>query len=336
MRHATQQKFNALMTNMAQSYGVANMSESFSATTPMAQKLNDAIQASAAFLSRINIIPVEDIMGEVLDMQIHSTIAGRTDTSGDGERDPQLAGSPDGRQYVCKQTDFDVGIEYALLDAWARYDNFYQRYMSAVYKRIALDRILIGFYGQSAASTSDRATNTKLQDVNTGWLYDLEQNMPEHFLSEVVADSGAITLGSTGDYVNVDQLVYDIGSLIEEQYRTGQEVAIVGKGLVAHDMNKVLSEHAETPSEKINFQILGKSYGGYTSVLVPQFPDYGLLVTDPQNLHIYVQSSSLRRHTENQPKKNRIVDFISQNEAYKIGNLNAAAAIDYENLSIVD
>lgn len=336
MNRETQEKFNQLMKNMAQSYGVSSMSENFAATTPMAQKLNDAIQASSAFLSRISIIPVVDIMGEVLDMQIHSTVAGRTDTSGAGERTPQMAGAPDGRQYVCKQTNFDVGILYALLDAWARYNNFSQRYMSAVYKRIALDRIMIGFYGMSAAATTDRVANPKLEDVNTGWLYDLKTSKPENYLSEIVAESGAITLGPGGDYKNVDQLVYDVGSLIPEHHRSGSEVAIVGKGLVAHDMNKVLGAHAETPTEKVNFQILGKSYGGYTSVIVPQFPDYGMLITDPVNLQIYLQSSSMRRHTENQPKKNRIVDYISQNEAYRIGNLNAAAAIDHSKLQIVE
>jgi P2 family phage major capsid protein len=336
MRRETQEKFNQLMKNLAQSYGVSSMSENFAATTPMAQKLNDAIQASSAFLSRISIIPVEDIMAEVLDMQIHSTVAGRTDTSGAGERSPQLAGAPDGRKYVCKQTNFDVGVEYALLDAWARYNDFHKRYMSAVQKRIALDRILIGFYGKSAAATTDRSAHPKLEDVNTGWLFDLETSKPENFISEIVEASGKITLGSTGDYKNVDQLVYDVGSLIPEEHRTGSEVAIIGKGLVAHDMNKVLSTHAETPSEKVNFQILGKSYGGYTSAVVPQFPDFGVLITDPQNLQLYVQISSMRRHTENQPKKNRIVDFISQNEAYRIGNLNAAAAINHNNLQIVD
>ncbi len=335
MRRATQEKFNLMLAAMALAYGVETARNSFAATEPMAQKLNDAVQESDAFLSQISLIPVDDKKGEILDMQIHSTIAGRTDTTGAAEREAQYAGAPDGRQYECEQTNFDAGITYALLDAWARYKNFRQRYMKAVYRRISLDRIMIGIYGTSVAATTDRAANPLLEDVNKGWLYDLETNMPANFLTEVVPASGVINIGATGDYKNVDHLVYDLGTLIPKEHLTGGEVAIVGKGLVTHDMNKVLSEHAETPTEKVNFQILGHSYGGYKSVLVPQFPDNGLLITDPKNLQIYLQRSSLRRQAEDQSKKNRIVDYISQNEAYMIGNLNAAAAIKASSVAFV-
>ncbi|MDD5699031.1 MAG: phage major capsid protein, P2 family [Victivallaceae bacterium] len=336
MRRETRALFNELRRAMAQAYGVDNVAEQFEATVPMAQSLNDAIQASDAFLNEITIIPVDDIKGEVLDMQIHSTIAGRTDTSGAGKREPQLAGAPDGRQYECKHTDFDVGILYALLDVWARYKDFRARYMAAVYRRIALDRILIGWYGESAAATTDRVANPLLQDVNFGWIYDLKTNMAEHYLTEVVAESGKINIGPAGDYKNIDQLAYDIGSLIPKEHLTGREVAIIGQGLVSYDMNKVLGAHAETPTEKVNFQILGKSYGGFKSVIIPQFPDKGLLITDPRNLQLYYQRTSLRRQSKDEPEKNRVVDYISQNEAYRVGNLKAIAGIEADNVAFVE
>ncbi len=335
MRRETRLLFNQMLAAMAKAYDVDSATAQFSATEPMAQLLNDAIQESDAFLSEISIIPVDDIKGEVLDMQIHSTVAGRTDTTGDGERQPQMAGAPDGRQYECKQTNFDVGILYSLLDAWARYKNFRQRYMNAVYRRIALDRILIGWFGMSAAATTDRAANPKLQDVNKGWIYDLKTNNAENYLTTGAVEAGKIQIGATGDYKNIDQLVYDVSSLIPQEHRTGREVVIIGQQLVAHDMNKVLGEHAETPTEKVNFQILGKSYGGLRSVIVPQFPENGLLVTDPKNLQLYYQRTSLRRQSADEPKKNRVADYISQNEAYAIGNLKAAAGIEAANVKFV-
>ncbi len=335
MRRETRLLFTQLQAAMAQVYEVADATMQFTATVPMAQRLNDAIQESDAFLSEISIIPVDDIKGEVLDMQIHSTIAGRTDTTGNNEREPQMAGAPDGREYECKQTNFDVGILYSMLDTWARYPDFRKRYMNAVLRRIALDRILIGWYGVSAAATSDRATNPKLQDLNKGWIYDLKTNHAENYLLTGTVEAGKIQIGATGDYKNIDQLVYDIYSLIPAEHRTGREVAIVGQQLVAHDMNKVLGAHAETPTEKVNFQILGKSYGGLRSAIVPQFPDTGLLVTDPRNLQLYYQRTSLRRQSVDEPKKNRVADYISQNEAYAIGNLKAAAGIEAVNVKFV-
>lgn len=339
MRHETRLLYNSLRANMGAAYGTENVSEQFAATVPMAQSLNDAIQEADDFLQRITIIPVTDIKGEILRMSIFDTIAGRKTLTGDQRRHPQLAGAPDGRQYECSKTNFDVGFLYALLDNWARYKDFQQRYMSAVYRRIALDRILIGIYGESVAANSDRVANPKLQDVNTGWLYDLKTNMPSHYFKGTGAEGAEkIIIGSDAGatYKNVDQMVYDIGMLIPKHYRTGREVAIIGQGLVAHDMNKVLGAHAETPTEKVNFQILGKSYGGYTSVLVPQFPDNGLLITDPANLHIYVQSSSVRRQAKDEPEFDRVADYISQNEAYRIGELNSVAAIEADNVELQD
>ncbi|NMD86725.1 phage major capsid protein, P2 family [Victivallis vadensis] len=339
MKRETQLLYNQLRANMAQAYGVENVGEQFSATIPMAQSLNDAVQESSDFLKLISIIPVEDIEGEILDMTIFQTIAGRKKITAGARREPQMAGAPDGRKYHCEKTNFDVGFAYALLDNWARYKDFQTRYMAAVYIRIALDRTLIGFYGTSAAETTDRAANPKLQDVNKGWLFDLKTNMKSHyFLGEGSTGSEKIVIGSgsAATYKNVDQMVYDVASLIPKHRRTGKEVAIVGQAFVAHDMNKILGAYGEKPSERIHFGTLAKSYGGFPSMVVPQFPDTGLLITDPKNLHLYVQSSSLRRQAKDEPEFDRTADYISQNEAYMIGNLEAAAAIEADNVEFSD
>ncbi|MEN9360635.1 MAG: hypothetical protein RL095_2170 [Verrucomicrobiota bacterium] len=329
MRIDTRKHFNALQAAMAKSYGTDNASQQFTATTPMAQELNDAIQKSVGFLSRITVIPRVDLVGEVLRMSILSTVAGRTDTSSTGERSPQRAGGPDGRQYAMKQTNFDVAIPYSLMDTWARYPDFKARYSKAVQQRIGLDRLLIGWYGTSQAATTDRATNTKLQDVNKGWIFDLKSNKPEHYISPTgTGAAGQINLGPTGDYKNLDHLVFSLFSLIPEEHRTGNEVAIIGQGLVAWETGKMLIDHAGTPTEKNAIKVLGKSYGGLESVMVPTFPDNGLLIIDPANLHIYFQDSSVRRQSVDNPKKDQVEDYISMNEAYMIANLEAAVAID--------
>jgi len=335
MRRETQVKYNAMLAKMAKAYDCSDINRQFSATTPMAQTLNDKVQASSAFLQLISVIPVEDIMGEVVTMTIPSTVAKRTNVSDNNPRKPTMAGDPDGRQYLCQITEFDVGITYALLDAWARYSDFQTRYMNAIYQRIALDRILIGWMGTSAATATDRAVNSQLQDVNKGWLCDLKTNRAANYMLEGAAGSGKIKIGATGDYQNVNQLVYDVGSLIPDEHRTGNEIAIIGRGLVSHDMNKILAAQGEKPSEIAHFDILSKSFGGYKSATVPGFPANGVLVTDPKNLQIYWQTSSLRRQSKDQPDYNRIVDFISQNEAYVVGDLDAAAAIEAANVQFV-
>lgn len=334
MRRETQDAFQAMLIMMAESYGVTNPHEAFTATEPMAQAFNDAIQETSGFLQEISVIPVVDIKGELVTMEIPSTVAKRTAVTSVNGREPIVLGAFSDRNYECKFTEFDVSIAYALMDAWARYGNLHTRYMKAIYRRIALDRILIGWHGTSAAAATDNVANPSLQDVNMGWIHDLKTNNPAHYLLEG-ATAGKIQIGAAGDYKNIHQFVYDIGSLIKDEYRTGREVAIMGRGLVAHDMNQVLGTHGETPTEGLHFDVLGKSYGGYKSVFVPGFPELGLMVTDPKNLQIYLQASSLRRKNEDQPKFNRIVDFISQNEAYMIGELNAVAGVEAGNVEIL-
>ncbi len=340
MRRETRQLYNQMLGYMAESYEVTDTREQFTATEPMAQSFNDAVQESSAFLQQISVIPVVDILGELVILTVPSSVAKRTNVSDDNPRKPQIIGGMTDRKYECKLTEFDVGISYALMDTWARYGNLHTRYMPAIYKRIALDRIMIGWHGNDAAAETDRETYTKLEDVNKGWLYDLKTNLPGHYyLGENTVEEGdpvyELQIGETGEYQNINQLVYSVGSLIEDKDRTGNEVAIIGRGFVAKDMNKILAKHAETPSEMIHFDILSKSYGGYKSVMVPNFPEYGLLVTDPKNLQIYYQLSSMRRQSKDQPEYNRVVDFISQNEAYMIGELAAAAAIEAANVKFV-
>lgn len=334
MRRQTAELFRKIQAAMATSYGVADVREKFTADVPMAIALNDKIQASSAFLQQITVLPVTDIKGRVVQIAIPSTVAGRTNTA-NGPRQPQMAGAPTDRSYECRQTNYDVGIDYSTLDAWARFPDFMNRYMNAIYQRIGLDIIMIGWHGQSAADTTDRAANPLLQDVNTGWLYDLKTNNPAHFMQVGEKVEGKISIGATGDYQNLDQMVYDIASIIPDEHRTGKEVAIIGRGLVAHDVGKTLAAMGDTPSEKLHFQTLGKSYGTYTSVLVPGFPDNGLIVTDPANLHRYYQDSSIRRNIKEEPEYNRVVNFTSSNDAYMIGDLDGAAAIEAANVVFV-
>ncbi|WP_350669754.1 P2 family phage major capsid protein, partial [Pseudoalteromonas sp. 43-MNA-CIBAN-0464] len=76
---------------------------------------------------------------------------------------------------------------------------FHQRYRNHVRQAIALDIIKIGFHGTSAADTTNRTTNTMLQDVNIGWLQLIRRDAPERAISEG-ATVDEIRIGAGGDY----------------------------------------------------------------------------------------------------------------------------------------
>lgn len=333
MQPITHTAYSALQTAMAASYAVPSATEVFAVSTPMETKLNDAIQASSAFLQMINLIPVTDKIGQAVTMGLSGPLSRRTNTA-TSDRNGAVAQDPTGIQYTCIKTESDILIPYALLDTWARFTDFQQRYMTMVYNRMALDRILVGWNGTSAAAVSDIATNPSLEDINIGWLKLLEVHNPTNYLLEG-ATADQIKLGTGGDYENLDQMVYDISRMIPDAHLTGNEVAIVGRHLVSNDMGKVLGNHGQTPTEKSHANTLSKSYGGLVAITVPGFPENGLLVTDPKNLSIYYQAGSVRRATKDYPKRDRIEDYNSSNEAYMIENLQAIAGINAANLVFV-
>ncbi len=337
MRNATRVKYNAHVASMARTYSVTNTAEGFDVLPPMAIRLNDAIQDSIDFLKAVSMIPVVDMEGEAVRIQMQNTLAGRTKTaSPNNPREPSMALDPDGPRYKCAQTNFDVGIAYNTLDTWARFPDFSQRYMNAVFRRIGLDRMLIGFYGQFAAENTDRVKYPELQDVNKGWIQFLKETRPEHYLTEAKQGSGKIQIGPTGDYRNLDQLVYDVYQMIPIKDRTGQEVVVIGQGLVANDMGKALGTWGERPTEKNMIQVLQKSYGTLPSMVVANYPTNGFMVTDLRNLQINYQDTSVRRRTQDEPKFDRVVDYISMNEAYMISDLDGISAIEADNVEFVN
>lgn len=327
--------YAAMAVAMASTYGVESVSEQFAVEIPQEIRLNDAVQESVDFLKEITMLGVTDSEGQALELGVDGLLAKRTNTDTKA-RTPSMLGGPVGSKYQTKLTEYDVGIKYATLDAWARYPDFQKRYRKAVMQAIALNRIMVGFNGTSAATETDPATNPLGQDVNVGWLEILKTQNPDHFLTDSRADTstGAATVSinpanATGNgHKSLDGLVADLYNAIPVQYRTGNEVAIIGSDLIAADSNRVFDDHGQTPSEKKEAKAMLKTYGGLSAMQVPGFPPMGVMVTDPKNLHLYYQEGKTRRQLKDESERSRTVDYLSTNDAYAIGNLKAIAAVD--------
>uniref|UniRef100_A0A6H1ZG33 Putative capsid protein n=1 Tax=viral metagenome TaxID=1070528 RepID=A0A6H1ZG33_9ZZZZ len=330
-------KFSALAVAIAATYGVESVREEFNVTPTHAQTLNDKITHSSAFLSRINVIPVSEIKGEKVMLGTSGTVTGRTDTS-NADRVARNVLGLDGQGYELFETHSDVALKYASIDAWAKFPNFPQRYSAAVQKQIALDRIMIGWNGTSAAATTDRTANPLLQDVNKGWLQIARDQAPEQVLAEGAKVLGKIQIGATGDYANLDALVHDVSLMIDEEYRDGGDlIAIVGRELLANDKAKLYAAQGDTPTEKERIEMAQviATYGGLPTFTCPHFPSRGVVVTSWDNLSIYFQDTSWRRHIQENPKRSQVEDYNSRNEGYVIEQLGKFAAIESANVEFV-
>lgn len=344
MRKETRFAFTALAVQIALLNGVASAHEKFSVDPSIQQKLEVAVQESDGFLKQINIIGVDEQSGEALLLGVNGPIAGRTDTSGGTPRSPQSRSTLSKDAYTCKQTNFDSAFPYALLDAWAKFPEFQSKLSTAIVLRQALDRIMIGFNGTSAAATTNRATNPLLQDVNIGWLQKIRAGAADRVLDEVVEASGEVTLGPRkvikvagvdtvfeGDYATLDGLVFDGIQMLDPWHRSRPDLRVmVSRNLMHSKLLAAVEKGADSNQEENAAQeIVSRArLGGLPVVDAPFFPDNTVLVTTLSNLSIYYQNGARRRHLKDEPELDRIADYQSSNEAYLIEDFGLVALIE--------
>jgi len=331
MRNETRKLFNGYLQQVAKLNGVDNATEKFNVTPTVQQKLETAIQEASGLLKSINIIGVEQQEGEALLLGVNGPIASRTNTKSGGRRNPADRSDLTKDTYSCKQTNFDSAFHYALIDAWAKFPDFQVRLSGSITERQALDRIMIGFNGTSAAATSDIAANPLLQDVNIGWLQKIRTGAADRVLDEVVDASGKVTVGATGDYKTLDGVVFDAVQMLDPWHRSHPNLVVMVSRDLLHDKLLAAVEKGAASNQEENAadQIVTKArLGGLPIVDAPFFPAGTVLVTTLSNLSIYFQEGARRRHVKDEPEYDRIADYQSSNDAYVIEDFGLVALVE--------
>lgn len=333
MRNETRLAYSAYLSQVAALNAVANAAVTFTVTPSVQQTLESKIQESSDFLGRINIVPVTEQSGDKLGLGISGPAASRTNTA-NTERQTRDLHSMDERGYYCAKTNFDTHIKYATLDAWAKFKDFQTRIRDQIIKRQALDRMVIGFNGTSIAADTNIVTNPMLQDVNKGWLQNLREEATERVMTGG-ATAGHVKIGAAGDYKNIDALVFDAIELLDPWFRNNPNlVAMLSRDLL-HDKYFPLVNVDQTPTENLAADIVisQKRVGGLPAAAVPFFPTGKILITTYDNLSIYWQEGARRRRTEDNPKRDRVENYESSNDAYVVEQTGLAALV--ENIEFV-
>lgn len=364
MKNATRLLFGAYVSQIALLNSLPAVAEPGNGTTQFAvapsveQKLEAGIRASSEFLQAINVVIVPDQVGDVLKIGAARSLAGRTDTSGGNRRNPgDVAGSSKKRSYMCRKTDYDWSMPYALLDAWRHRPEFQRLLSEDIAQQQALDRIMIGFNGTSAADDTDRDANPMLQDVNEGWLHKLRTEAPQQ-----VMEDGSLTVHSNdtdddelkaiyvkaggmlydagvgnqqdadADYASLDALVLDAKRGIHERHRGDTDlVVIVGHDLLDDKYFNIAQETGATATEvEATDRILrsSKMVGGLPAIRVSGFPANAVMITKLSNLSIYVQEESRRRQLKDEPEYNRIANYESVNEDFVVEEYELAVLVE--------
>ncbi|MBR8361669.1 phage major capsid protein, P2 family [Burkholderia vietnamiensis] len=313
---------------------VDGTSKQFAVVPSAHQLLETRIRESSAFLSLINLQPVDEPKGSKLGLGVGGPVASTVDTVVK-DREPIDYADMDALGYFCYQTNFDLCIPYAQLDAWAKFPGFQARLQDAITRRQALDRIMIGFNGTSRAATSDRVANPLLQDVNKGWLQHYREQAPQRVMNHGAA-AGKVTVGAAGDYKNLDALVYAAKStLLDPWYRQDQQlVAIVGAALMQdNDFQLVNRDNSPTDSGAADLMLSQRRVGGLMAASASFFPANSVLITRLDNLSIYYQERARRRSVSDNAARDRIESFESSLDAYVVEDFGAGCLI--ENVEIL-
>ena len=331
MRNETRILYNQFCERIAELNDVPEATKKFNVTPSVQQKLIDKRQESSEFLSRINIVPVDEKEGAVLGLSVGSPIISNTDTSGSGVRTTTSPSNMDEVLYNCRKNNSDTHITYALLDMWAKFPDFQQRIQNLITKRQALDNILVGFNGITYAATSNPATYPLRQDVNIGWLQKLRTDRPAQVLDDGEKVPGKVTYGPGGDYATLDALVYDaVSQLLPSWSAEDTELhAIVSRDLL-HDKYFPMINAEEKPTEQLARDVImsTKRLGGLPADRVPHFPAGKIFITRYDTLSIYEQEGKRRRHIKEKPERDRIEDYQSSNDAYVIEDYDFACLIE--------
>lgn len=323
MRNETRKLFNAYAARLAQLNGAENAYAEFEIDATVQQTLESKIQESSAFLNRINMIGVRDLKGQKLGLGIGGPIAGRTDVS-QRDRNPIDPTTLEAHDYECHSTEFDTFISWAKLDGWAKFPDFQARVRDAIVRQQALDRIMIGFNGRTAAKQTDRTANPRLEDVNIGWLQQYRTHAPARVIS-------GVKIGKGQEFQNLDALVYEaVNSLIEPWYRDSTDlVALVGRSMMTEKYLPKINEWEQpTEARALDLIMAQKRMGGQNANQVPFMPDNSIFITSTDNLSIYWQEGSRRRHLVEKPERKRIVNFESSNDAYVIEDYGYGCLIE--------
>ncbi|MCM2131476.1 phage major capsid protein, P2 family [Larsenimonas rhizosphaerae] len=332
MRNDTRKKLNQYAQRLATLNNAENAFASFDIDATVQQTLETKIQESSEFLNRINMVGVRDLVGQKLGLGINGPIAARTDV-GERDRVPTDPTFLELHDYRCESTEFDTYLTWAKLDAWAKFPDFQARVRDAIIRQQALDRIMIGFNGKTAAKQTNRTQNPLLQDVNIGWL----QQYRLHAAARVFSDASDVTIGKGRTYQNLDALVFDaVNSLIEPWYRDSTDlVALVGRGLMTDKyLPMVNSWEQPTESRALDLIMAQKRIGGVNAMQVPFMPDGAIFITSLDNLSIYWQEGSRRRYLKDKPERKRVENFESSNDAYVVEDYGFGCLI--ENVSHAD
>lgn len=331
MRVDQRLKFNQFIEAIADFYSVDKESvirgESFNIEPLKEAKLLGNIQKQSGFLNKINVVQVNEIEGMLMFGATEKGITGRKSV---GRFRTNVGAS--GYRYKLAKTDSGVLIPWEMLDSWGSLSPSFQKlWADYVQQQIALDMVMVGFNGTSAAADTQAPD---LSDVNIGWLEFVRRNAP----AQMIGAGQTIQIhGKNADFTSLDELAYQLKQgLAERHHNAGDLVFCVGADLVANESKSLYKKNSLTATERsaLNSTNITGMFGGMPCIVPENMPGKAAFVTSLDNLSIYTQRGSIRRGFKNDEELAAIVDSYYRNEGYAVEDPTKFCGIEAESVEL--
>ena len=145
--------------------------------------------------------------------------------------------------------------------------------------------------------------------------------------------AGEIRIGKEGDWSCLDVAINDLLEGIPQYMHNGL-VALIGRDLISREKSILFEAVAGTPTEKAWMDYATVKFGGLSWTTPTFFPARGIVITSLDNLSIYYQDTSWRRHIKDKPEKKRLEDFNSRNEGYVVEVPEKFMAVEFANVKL--
>ncbi|EAW6540311.1 phage major capsid protein, P2 family [Salmonella enterica] len=281
--------------SIAKANGTFTADNFFTIMPPRETMLRDALmQAADPFLSLINVMLVEQLVGQVISTGNPGLFTGRKT---DGRFNKKLGIS--GNEYRLYEVDSGSFLDYATLTSWANAgteNEFYNRLQAFFYKSIAADLLRVAFNGTHAAEgDTNPETYPNGEDVHPGWHQIVKERSPK----QIITDKVTLNRETKGaDFKSVDSLVADIiYNCIPPDFRRDPDlVVLASQNIIAADAVSMMNR-VDRPSEKVAAALMNREIAGIKAYTPPYMPDNRVIVTTLRNLHMYFQSGTQQRRS---------------------------------------
>lgn len=293
----------------------------------LVQTTEEKIRQTYEFLGMISSTPTDQDSGQVLSLAEGKSLGQRTvSNDSNHKRRPVTVGGFTGREFKCLELELDVIIDWITQLQWGMQSgDVFNLYREYIMRSRALSRLRLMFYGQSEnlAVQTNLTTYPMMEDVGKGFFQYMIDNYPDHVLGITVGgvtakgyDINPINVGNGGDFSSMAQLAdYMKNSMLPRIYRGNTNIrAISGDSLLTQDIQQVIANSGNDAMQRAATEtLLGMSTLAKIPAFTPdEFPERGLIITDPRNLDYIYQTQSVRRSVEESADKKGLVDYSWQ------------------------